>query len=53
MRRVAHCRAALDKIKEEFHDAIKQAVASGETYRDVAAFARLSHQRIEQIVNEK
>lgn len=52
LRRVERCRHQLNAARESLHRAIKDAVASGETYRDVAKVAGLSHQRIAQIVKE-
>ena len=50
LRRVARARRQLEQAIKERDDAIRAAVASGETYRDVARMAGLSHQRVAQIV---
>ena len=39
-----------EHIQAAFNQAIVKAVESGETYRDVAAAGRISHQRIGQII---
>jgi alkylated DNA nucleotide flippase Atl1 len=52
MRRVAQTKRDLERCRLAFVDAIKAAVASGETYRDVARMAGISHQRVGQIVND-
>ena len=52
LRRVERCREQLEESRRQLKRAIKDAVASGETYRDVAERAGLSHQRVAQIVNE-
>lgn len=52
LRRVERCRRQVDHSRSDLHRAIKEAVASGETYRDVAKAAGLSHQRVAQIVKE-
>ena len=51
--RVAACRRKLEEIHEARDEAIRIAWASGETYRDIAKAAGLSHQRIAQIVTKK
>lgn len=51
LQRVARCRRKLEAVYRERDEAIRAAVASGETHRDVAAVAGLSHQRVTQIVN--
>jgi DNA-binding NarL/FixJ family response regulator len=50
LRRVARARKELDKALAERRASILAAVASGETYRDVARMAGISHQRVAQIV---
>jgi alkylated DNA nucleotide flippase Atl1 len=50
---VARAKRQLEEARAELHAAIKAAVASGETYRDVARMAGLSHQRVSQIVKEE
>jgi len=52
LRRVAKARRRLEAALKERDDAILAAVASGETYRDVARIAGLSFQRIAQIVSK-
>jgi hypothetical protein len=52
MRRVAQAKRDLERCRAAFVDAIKDAVASGETYRDVARMAGISHQRVGQIVKD-
>lgn len=52
LRRVAKACDRVEKARAELAAAILAAVASGETYRDVARFARMSHQRVAQIVQE-
>lgn len=52
LRRVAKAQQQLEAARSELHAAIRAAVASGETYRDVARMAGLSHQRIYQIMKE-
>lgn len=53
LRRVANARRRLEAAMRERDDAIRAAVASGETYRDVARMAGVSHQRVSQIVRQK
>jgi len=50
MDRVSKARERLRQAQEELRAAIVAAVESGETYRDVAKSAGLSHQRVAQIV---
>ena len=52
LRRVERCRQQLEDARAGLHQAIRDAVASGETYRDVAKLAGISHQRVAQIVKE-
>ena len=52
LRRVERCKQQLDEAREMWKLAIRDAVASGETYKDVAEYAGVSYQRIGQIVNE-
>lgn len=52
LRRVERCKAQLDHAREMWRLSILDAVASGETYKDVARHAGISHQRVGQIVNE-
>jgi DNA-directed RNA polymerase specialized sigma24 family protein len=52
LRRVARASKRLAKARDEMRDAILQARASGETFRDIAEAAGLSHARIHQIVRE-
>lgn len=52
LRRVAKQRHTLEKAQSDLRAAIRDARASGETYRDIADAAGLSYQRVWQIVNE-
>lgn len=52
LRRVAACKRQMDESRAALRAAIRDAVNSGETYRDVARMAGLSHQRVAQIVHE-
>lgn len=52
LRRVRRARERLEAAKTELTAAIKDAYASGETYRDIAEWAEMSHQRIAQIVKD-
>jgi transposase len=52
LRRVERCRQDLEKARLDFEAAIKSAVASGESYRDVAERAGISYQRVAQIVKK-
>lgn len=52
LRRVRRARERLEAAQKELRAAIKSAAASGETYRDIAEWAGLSHQRIAQIVKD-
>jgi len=52
LRRVERCRERMDEARAEWKRAIRDAVASGETYKDVARRAGVSHQRVGQIINE-
>lgn len=52
LRRVAACRRELDKTQQALYEHIVAAVDSGEAQADVARFARLSQQRISQIVKD-
>lgn len=52
LRRVERaCKRVIDS-KDELHAAIVAAHASGETYRDIAKAAGMSHQRVGQIVKQ-
>lgn len=52
LRRVERaCKRVID-AREELHAAIVAAAASGETYRDIAEAAGMSHQRVGQIVKQ-
>jgi hypothetical protein len=53
MRRVVQTKRDLERCRGAYLDAIKAAVASGETYRDVGRMAGISHQRVHQIVHEE
>jgi transcriptional regulator with XRE-family HTH domain len=50
LRRVERCRQELDKSREDFLESIVRARESGETLRDIAVAAGISHQRVAQIV---
>lgn len=52
LRRVERCTQHMHRARELWRQAILDAVASGETYKDVAKFAGISHQRVGQIVKE-
>ena len=52
LRRVGKAAKALRAARAEFNAAIRAASASGETYRDIAEVAGISHQRVGVIVNE-
>lgn len=53
LRRVAQQRRAIEKARLGMEAAIRDARASGETYRDIAEAAGLSYQRVWQIVNDR
>lgn len=53
LRRVGRACERLDAARKELRDSIRDAAASGETYRDIAVWARMSHQRVAQIVKEE
>lgn len=53
LRRVARAASELHRSQAGLVDAILAARASGETYRDIAEAAGLSHQRVWQLVNER
>lgn len=50
LRNVAKALAKLRAAEQEFRLMILRAHESGETYRDIAEWAELSHQRIHEIV---
>jgi hypothetical protein len=52
LRRVRRACERLEAARLEVRAAIKDAHASGESYRDIAEWARMSHQRVAQIVKE-
>lgn len=52
LRRVERCKENLERARELWRQSILDAVASGETYKDVARHAGISHQRVGQIVAE-
>jgi Mor family transcriptional regulator len=52
LRRVRRASSRVDEAREQLTAAILAAHASGETLRDIARAARLSHQRIHEIVRE-
>lgn len=51
LRRVAACAQKLEDVRQDRDDAIREAYASGETMRDIAKHAGMSHQRVQQIVS--
>lgn len=53
LRRVQRCAERVDKAREDLWEAIIQAHLSGETLRDIAKAAGLSHQRVHQISQSK
>jgi hypothetical protein len=53
LRRVQRAMSRCKDADQELRDAIIDAKASGETYRDIAEAAGLSHQRVWQIVNQR
>lgn len=53
LRRVRRAARRAADSEAELRDAIVAARASGETYRDIAEAAGLSHQRIWQLTNPK
>ena len=50
LRKVRKCADKMDEVREARDEAIREAWLAGETYRDIAEAARLSHQRVAQIV---
>lgn len=52
LRRVARARDQVEQAEKERVDAIVAARRSGETLRDIAEVAGLSHQRIHQILRK-
>lgn len=52
LRRVQRAAARVTDAREELIAAIFAAVSSGETYRDIARAAGMSHQRVGQIVKQ-
>lgn len=52
LRRVERAAQRLVESRAELNAAIRAASASGETYRDIAEAAGMSHQRVGQIVQE-
>ena len=52
LRRVRRCAGKLRESRADLEESIRAAHASGETYRDIAEAAGLSHQRVWQIVNQ-
>jgi anthranilate phosphoribosyltransferase len=53
LRRVVKAVRSLHAADSELRAAVIAARASGETYRDIAGAAGLSHQRVWQIVNPR
>ena len=52
LRRVRTKARAVERAERELHAAILQAVAAGESYRDIAPYAGISFSRIYQIVRD-
>ena len=52
LRRVQTAARAVDRAEHKLVDAILAAVASGESYRDIAPYAGLSYSRIYQLVRD-
>ena len=52
LRRVRTKARAVQRAERDLHEAILQAVDSGESYRDIAPYAGLSFSRVYQIVRE-
>lgn len=53
LRRVRRACERLEAARKEVRDSIQAAAASGESYRDIAEWANMSHQRVAQIVKER
>lgn len=53
LKNVAKARAQLLKAQANLVEMIMLARASGETYRDIAEYAGLSHQRVQEIVRQE
>ena len=51
LRRVAACRRKIQEAMRDRDEAIREAYASGETQRDIAKYAGITHQRVQQIVS--
>jgi hypothetical protein len=47
------CAERLDRAKQELRAAIWAAVESGESYRDIAEFAGISHTRVGELYREE
>ena len=52
LRRVAAEAAKVERAQQALREAILAAIASGESYRDIAPYAGLSYSRIYQIAQE-
>lgn len=52
LRRVERAAMRLETARAERDAAIRAAYSSGETLRDIAAVAKIGHQRVYQIVKE-
>ena len=52
LRRIEACRAKIQASMRERDEAIREAWAQGETMRDIAKYAGMSHQRVQQIIRE-
>ena len=50
LRRVAACAHKLEEAQHDRDQAIFEAWQSGETQRDIARYAGISHQRVQQII---
>lgn len=53
LRRVGRAAEKLDQAQVELRAAILNAKETGESYRDIATWANVTHQRIFQIVQEE
>jgi hypothetical protein len=52
LRRVERAASKVEEARRDLREAILAARASGETFRDIADAAGLSHQRVHQITQE-
>ena len=53
LRRVQRAAQRVRECRDELEAAIEAASASGETYRDIALAAGMSHQRVGQIIHKR